>query len=109
MSFVRVDPPQRFTNAVLAANQHDNLGKNETAVIPFLAQAKLPRKKCVHMRPTTIPRSQTITANQATIAASQFSGDWRAKKYQRKRIKAYGELNRKFLKALGAQITNVIN
>jgi len=57
----------------------------------------------------TIQRAQTITAQQATIAASQFCGDWRAKKYQRKRIKVYGELNRAVLKQLGAQIVSVTN
>jgi hypothetical protein len=52
----------------------------------------------------SIPQAQTITAQQATIAASRFSGDWRQRKYQRKRIKAYGELNLKVLKELGAAI-----
>jgi len=52
----------------------------------------------------TIPQVQTITAQQATIAASKFSGDWRQRRYQWKRIKAYGELNRKVLKELGAGI-----
>jgi hypothetical protein len=56
----------------------------------------------------TIPQT-SITANQATIAASQFSGDWRAKKYQWKRIKKYGALNREFLKSLGAKITQLMN
>jgi hypothetical protein len=61
------------------------------------------------MKPTTIPQAQTITAAQATIAASQFPGDWRQKKYQRKRIKLYGESNREFLRSLGARITLVKN
>jgi hypothetical protein len=58
----------------------------------------------------TIQQPQTsITAQQATIAASTFSGDWRLKKYQRKRIRAYRALSRKALKDLGAQIALVIN
>lgn len=56
----------------------------------------------------TIPQT-SITAKQATIAASRFSGDWRLRKYQRKRVKAYGEINRAELKKLGAQITTVWN
>jgi hypothetical protein len=59
------------------------------------------------MKPS-VPQT-SITAKQAVLAASQFAGDWRRKKYQRKRIKAYGEINRKFLKALGAKIILVMN
>jgi hypothetical protein len=62
------------------------------------------------MKNTTITMPQTsITANQATIAASQCSGDYRLRKYQRKRIKAYGEINRDVLRKLGAQIKTVWN
>jgi hypothetical protein len=62
------------------------------------------------MNPTTLMQPQTsITAKQAEIAASRFPGDWRLKKYQRKRIHAYGELNQKFLKDLGARITQIMN
>jgi hypothetical protein len=73
---------------------------------PFvLARARTkPKAKVCSMKSTTIPVVQTISAVQATIAASQFSGDWRAKKYHRKRIRFYGESNRDFLRALGARI-----
>lgn len=56
---------------------------------------------------TTITQARTITARNCEIAASRFSGDWRHTKYQRKRIKAYGEINRNALKELGATITTV--
>jgi hypothetical protein len=57
----------------------------------------------------TIQQPQTITAPQMRIAASNWPGDWRAKKYERKRIREYAFLNRKFLESLGAEITKVQN
>jgi hypothetical protein len=60
------------------------------------------------MKPQS-PQPQTITAKQATIAASTFPGDHRQKQYQRKRIRAYGAINRAELKKLGAHITLVMN
>jgi hypothetical protein len=45
-----------------------------------------------------------ITAKQAALAASKFPGDWKAQKYHWKRIKAYGELERRALQKLGAEI-----
>jgi hypothetical protein len=58
---------------------------------------------------TTIPHAQTISAKLAMIAASTFADDWRLRKYQRRRVRAYGEINRKVLKDLGARITLVMN
>ena len=57
----------------------------------------------------TFRKAETITAQQAMLAASNFSADWRAKKYHRARIKKYGELDRAALKELGARITKVKN
>jgi len=58
---------------------------------------------------STIEQPQTITAPQMQVAASNWTGDWRRKKYQRRRIREYGWLNRKFLESLGAKITKVWN
>lgn len=63
------------------------------------------KEQVCSMKSTTIPQVQTITAKQAMLAASNFNGDWRAKKFHRKRIKLYGESNREFLRQLGARIT----
>ncbi len=60
------------------------------------------------MKPTFKQPQTSITAEQAKIAAG-VTGDWRQRKFQRRRIREYGALTRKFLKSLGAQITTVTN
>jgi hypothetical protein len=99
-------PPNQHTS-FKSTYQSKQFEQPSRAIFPVLAQAKLPREDPVSMKPT-IPAT-SITANQATIAASRFSGDWRQKKYQRKRIRAYGEINRKALKDLGARIVLLTN